>query len=36
MVYKQLKKNNTNVKKVFLMTMDKDGNSTIINKGKKV
>ena len=35
-VYKQLKKNNTNVKKVFLMTMDKDGNSTIINKGKKV
>lgn len=36
MVYKQLKKNNTTVKKVFLMTMDKDGNSTIINKGKKV
>lgn len=36
MVYKQLKKNNTNVKKVFLMTMDMDGNSTIINKGKKV
>ena len=35
-VYKELKKNNTTVKKVFLMTMDRDGNSTIINKGKKV
>lgn len=35
-LYKMLKSKNTTVKNVFLMTLDRDGNHTIIKKGGEV
>ena len=35
-IYKKLKKENTNVKNVFLMTLDRNGNEKIIKKGGKI
>ncbi len=32
-LYKMLKHHNVDVKQIFLMTLDRDGNQTIINKG---